>query len=637
MTYDELVQYYQSKVPQDPSAPLGTPAGDQRFNTWTQQLEQELGITGGDYNDPASGWANISPAQLDEFEVQGGNSSATTSKGAEQAIYDRAVPGILDDINRDAGRRTVADNLATQATAGAQSAATTLARTQGGGFDGKTYFAQNQDVAKEYERLGGQAGTGLTIDQFAERHYLQNGQREGRQPAYIQNAQLAQDFDNANRTQAANIAANNQAYKTQTDALQTATSSLQQNLTGNLAAKAAALDQQVAALNQNADQLDATQRKALADQIAAMQANLEQEVATQKQALTEQLATLGNNASAEAQSRRAALQQEIAGLTAAQAPLNEARLKAAELQATAVNVGLERTRDQLTADAARDGYVGGSTIQDAALVRATVDARQRAAEAMGGARVANATDNRDIGARDATGQRTIADALAGRTREIGDYGANTNFQLTSNAATGRRQIGDLNASGTAAITNNTGQNRFNIGNFQANTTASNANFGADQNRSILDAQTQGNYALTSNNAQQNQAATLQGNAARANYQDQDYNRTVAGGLALAAIPQNLTQTYTTLDNYANSGLTRAQNTLNWWSTNQNAAPTPGVTQVQASNTGNDISGFGAGLTGAALSYGNANRWWTTPSAPSLPKSATPVDAGGATNRTSLLT
>ncbi len=44
-----------------------------------------------------------------------------------------------------------------------------------------------------------------------------------------------------------------------------------------------------------------------------------------------------------------------------------------------------------------------------------------------------------------------------------------------------------------------------------------------------------------------------------------------------------------------------------------------------SNAGNDLAGFGANLTGAALSIGNANKWWQTPNTnntPALPASPT---------------
>lgn len=531
----------------------------------------------------------------------------------EVGLLNATLPAMLTDVNGDAARRNLVGSLATTALSGVSAAATTIGRTQGGGFDGRAYLQANPDVSAEYQRQRGAGLTTLDENQFAERHYLQFGQREGRQPAYTLSSQLAGDYNNANQTTAANIAANNTAFQTQLGALQKATTSLQDNLSGELAARAAALQTQIASLNDNISELDASQRAALATQIASMQGNLEEQVATQRQALQEQLAALGTAATTEAQARRAALNQEITALTAAQAPLAEARIRAADLQATAVNVGLERERDQMTADAARQGYVGGSSARDGAAVRATVGARQHAAEAMGAATTANATDTRDIGVRGATGERSIADALAGAQREIAGYGAGTNYQLTSNFATGRRAIGDFGAQGTAGISNTTATNRFNVGNYGANTTYANGVYGAGQNRGILDSFAQGTYGLTASNAQQNQGATIAGNQQRSNYYDGDYTRRLGGAMMLPGLTATAATTLTALDDFGTSGLTRTQRLLDWWTPRTSTPPTPGITPTTANNSGNDLASIGAGLTGAALNIGAANNWWRRPS------------------------
>jgi hypothetical protein len=562
----------------------------------------------------------------------------TTGGGVplEQGLLQTVVPGLVADVNADAGRRTLADNLANTAVQGSQGATDILQRTQGGHFDGATYFRNNPDVAAAFESQRA-ANPNVTADQFAEQHYLNNGQREGRQPAYVQSAQLAQDFNNANTTVAANIAAANQAAQTNLAALATANAAMQQNLTGDLAARAAALQQQIASLTQNLEQLDATQRQALTTQVASMQADLEQAINTQRQALTEQITALGAAATTEAQARRSSLQRELDGLTAAQVPLAEARNKAAELQATAVNVGLERTRDQMTAEAARAGFVGGSTVQDAALARATIDARQRAAEATSGARVANANDTREIAVRGATGERSIADALAAAQRDITGQGATGNAALTGALAQGRQQIGNFNSSGVAGITNNTAMARAGIGAMGANQTFQDQVFGSSQQRALADALAQGNLAITSNQANQTQLAQNQGAAARATYYDNDYNRSLNAAMGLTAIPANLTSTLTGLDNYANSGLNRTLGTLNWWSTNSGAAPTPGYTPVQPGNTGNDLSNLGTGLFRLGTSVGAANNWWQSPVSPPRTTTTGGVNAGGANLYTTPIT
>lgn len=584
----------------------------------------------------------------------------TTGGGVplEEGLLQTVLPRLTGDIAADAGRAAIADNLANTAVQGTQGLQTIFQRTQGGHFDSNTYFAQNPDVKAAFDAQHA-ANPNVTADQFAEQHYLNYGQREGRQPAYIQSAQLAQDFNNANRTVADNIAAANQAATSQQAALnsatqqqltqlQQATAAMQQNLTGNLAERAAALQQQIATLTQNLDQLDATQRAALTTQIQQMQADLETSINTQRQALTDQITAMGNAATTEAAARRASLQQELDGLTAAQAPLAEARIKAGELQATAVNVGLQRTRDQLTADAARAGFVGGSTVQDAALARATIDARQRAAEAASGARVANANDTRDIAVRGATGQRTIADALSAAQRDLANQSATGNAALTGALAQGRQQIGNFGSAGTAAITNNTATARAGIGAMGANQTFQDRVFGANEQRSFQDALAQGTYGINNanitgnlnianNNAQQIQQAQNQGAAARATYYDNDYNRQLNAALGLTALPGNLTQTLTGLDNYANSGLNRTLNTLNWWQTNSGAAPTPGYTPVQPSNAGNDLSNLGNGLFRLGTSIGAAQNWWQTPTTTTRTTTPGGINAGGANLYTTPIT
>lgn len=536
----------------------------------------------------------------------------------EQGLLGRALPSLIGDVDRDAERRTIADQLAQQALAGTNAATGILGRTQGGGFDGAAYFAANPDVAAAYQNQAN--GVVQTPDQFAEAHYLNTGQREGRQPMYRQSAQLAQDFANADRTVAANTGEINQAIQTQLTALSDATTAMQQNLTGDLAQRAAALQQQIAALTQNLDQLDATQRKALTEQIAAMQANLEESVATQRIALQQQIQALQGAVGTQAEAQRAALTQELQALTTAQAPMAEARLRAAELQATAVNVGLERTKDQLVADAARSGFVGGSTVQNAALARATVDARQRAAEGVGAAQLANAVDFRDIGVRGATGERTIAEALAEAQRQITSQGATGEAALTTAGALGRQQIKDSGATGVAGITNQTGLSRAQLGAQGANTTFNDQVFGADQKRALADALAQGGYGLKSAGAQATLAAQQAGNAAKATYYDNDYARSLSAALAVPSLVSNTASTLTGLDNYAQSGLGRTQGLLNWWATNPSTAPTPGSVAVQPDTSGNAWANLGAGLVGTAGNIAAANNWWknNTPTTTTTP-------------------
>jgi hypothetical protein len=146
----------------------------------------------------------------------------------------------------------------------------------------------------------------------------------------------------------------------------------------------------------------------------------------------QQLQTELGMADETATAKRAALDDALAKLTAAQQPLSDARLADAEGQVTAVNLGLERTLDQLDADRAQQGYVGGSTGDINAATRATVDARQRGANMVGAARVANATDTRDIGGFGANQGYSIAGALADQRQALtnADYGRSLQAALS---------------------------------------------------------------------------------------------------------------------------------------------------------------------------------------------------------------
>lgn len=85
-------------------------------------------------------------------------------------------------------------------------------------------------------------------------------------------------------------------------------------------------------------------------------------------------------------------QQRLAALD----PLNAARTSAAETQVSGINQELGQQKDQITAQDALSGFLGGSSMRDSALARAAYGARQTSAQAVGSANVANATDTRTI-------------------------------------------------------------------------------------------------------------------------------------------------------------------------------------------------------------------------------------------------
>lgn len=311
------------------------------------------------------------------------------------------------------------------------------------------------------------------------------------------------------------------------------------------------------AQSQNADATTATLIAAAKQANASQAGALTDSIDAQKQALAAQIAALQGDASQAATDKKAALQDQIAALTAAAAPLAAARLGAAEGQVTGINQGLESTKDQIAADAAKAGYIGGSTMQDASLARATIDARQKAAQAIGDAKVANAGD----------------------TANIGYLGANTGYSIADALASQKQTIGDQGATGDAALSA---------------------------------ALAQGNYSLAAALAQQIQGAQGQGAAAKATYFDQMFPNSVTAAQGLAQIPGAEANTLTSITPLRTTNTKNVLDILNWWATPTTTPTTSTTTIQQPSTAGNSISQLGNGLLGSAFTIGNANNWWQQP-------------------------
>lgn len=316
---------------------------------------------------------------------------------------------------------------------------------------------------------------------------------------------------------------------------------------------------------------------ALSGMTAEQIANLDKSIAAQKAALEQQVRELQGSAGQAADARRAALTQQLAELTAAQKPVSEARLRAAESEITGINLGLESSRDQLAADAAREGFYGPSSFDAAAQTRATIGARQDAARVGGAARVANATDDRGIGTYGANQGYSIADVFAGEQQRARDFGSGGNAALTAAGAEGTRGINDAGATG-----------RFNIA-----TTAS----------------------------REAQAAQQAGAGQKSAYFDQLYPNAVNAAQLKTQIPSATAGALTALIPYQTAGTRNALDVFNWFGTN---ATPPGSTAITMtpSNSGNQLGQFGANLVGGAFQLGNAN-WWAPKSTAKKPVSVVP--------------
>lgn len=119
--------------------------------------------------------------------------------------------------------------------------------------------------------------------------------------------------------------------------------------------------------------------------------------------------------------RFAALTEELGSREAALAVLNQERLNAADGQATAINLAQQTEADQIAANAAAQGFIGGSSFQDGQLGRSLITARQGAAGVMDATKVANATDVRSLSDYGATEKRGIIDQAAGLTYNTNDW------------------------------------------------------------------------------------------------------------------------------------------------------------------------------------------------------------------------
>lgn len=421
--------------------------------------------------------------------------------------------------------------------------------------------------------------------------------------------------------------------------------------------RASALQNQLGQLNTNVDERAAGELQALQSEIEAMRGSLDVSQQQKADALQQQIAQLGGSIDTYDAAQKAALVDEITKLTAAQLPVSQARVAAAENLVSSINLGLEQTRDQFASDQAAQGFIGGSSAQQGNLARAVIGARQNAAQTRSQADLSNADDMRTIGSRDATEGRTIAnstatnrfglsnygantgytdnlygagerrrlsDELAGRTGtvenarltdryNIGTYGANTGYSDNLLGVTEGRSLSDELATRMGGLKNERLTDRYNTGLYGANTAYGDSTTGSGERRALSDALASGQGGISTQLTAEQQAARDQGAARNASYFDQDYTRQLGTALTLPSLTTNYTAGINALDQYKNAGLDRSLQTLNWWA-GGGQAPSNQTAQYQAyvDQTGANIAGLGTGLLGAAVNVGNSQNWWQTP-------------------------
>jgi hypothetical protein len=570
MTYTQAVQYYLS---QNPGVGLSTPEEQQAFNNWSASLGpggfesftppgQAAPFAGHadlqaaydaalrantnlSWEDFAVEWANANPndPRLDDPQFAsslGLELETGPAVNAEQALGDYALQQGQADILRDAERKKEAEQI--------------LAGYQ------PTFDAARGTIADMYPTVPGQNSAMLNSE----------------------------------------LAASDAAAKAQTDALNAQLATLSGSLTGELAAKAANIQNQVASLTAGLGTFTAAERTSLAQQVASQFQALDQEVAARRQALTAQLSTMGSAISAHDVAMRTALQAELGQLNAAQEPLNAARISGAQTIASSINLGAQAQQDRVRADAAQAGYVGSSTGTDMAIARAAIGGRQGAAEAMSNATIQNATDTAGIARYGANTEFNIAAGTAGANRDLGFYGAGENRTVSDYGAAGTRGISDFSSTGVRTIDNNANTGNLNISNFGAGETRTlgdygatarkaTTDFGAGEKRNISDTAAGRGLSLFSNDLQRRLAAlSLPAQAVQQEFK--------VRGMA---------------DSYGQSGFDRTMNNLNYFRTNAGAAPSMATF---TGNTGidNGLDNLGAGIVSAAGGIAKANNYWASP-------------------------
>lgn len=469
----------------------------------------------------------------------------TEALPVEQGILQTALPGLIADVEADERRRTLADELAAQTRTDYEAARTALSPEE----NARRLLEEYAMADTTANALSSSAATSAQAQLQALQQSIASmqGNLTG---ALATKAKALQD-------QVATLNANlDKLDATQREALAKQIAAQQQDLQESITAQREALQQQLTTLRGGVDEQTQARRTALQQELASLQgvntaqaearrqalqqeiASLQSTAATQNQArvqaLQSELESLRGATGAQADSRRAALQEEltslrsaattqndsrvqalqkeIEGLIAAQAPMAQARLDSANALSSAINLGFESTKDQLTATRAKQGYLGSSSFDNAALARAAIGARQNAAQTMGQARELNADDLRQIQARAATEGRSLADELSGNLAAISTRGATEGrgiseelarnlYGINTTGAAERRTLADELASNLAAISTRGATEGRSIADQLAAAQRDVGVYGANNARSIAEADAAAKFGITQQGAE----------------------------------------------------------------------------------------------------------------------------------------
>jgi hypothetical protein len=395
------------------------------------------------------------------------------------------------------------------------------------------------------------------------------------------------------------LAMSNAATQEQLGFLQEQIAALSGSLDIDLQERAASLQTQLDTLRQGLDTFTEAERAALAQQLETNFNALETETTARRDALATELAGMGEAINAQEAARRAALQTEVDKLTAALEPMKAIRIQGAEALAASVNLGAQSERDRIMAEQARGGYIGGSTSTDAALARATINARQEAARGLISAQEANAGDDLSLARYAAGGERGISDDTTGLRFDADLYGVGQTRGLSDYDAQQRRGITDFGAGETRGIASRDAVNRLDFTRYGADQTRALGDYGTSERRGIRDMGATDTRGIRDAGSQRKFTLFSNDIARRLN--------------ALSAVPQAINTEFAmrdAADQYGQSGLRRSFDNLSFFNLGGGMAPTQATYQQGANTTtGEAFQNVGAGLVGIAGNIGQANQWW----------------------------
>lgn len=574
----------------------------------------------------------------------------------EQALLQQTLPSVESQIGQTANYTTEANNLLAQN----QAAYTNLGNVLAQGAevpDVNTFFSQNPAAASAFAATGGVVpgqnnGQAMTAAQFAQYYATANNlqlpvtsplqqQQDSAVNTAVGTATGAVNAATGTESGAATTAAAQQTAAAQANAnsnltsLSQAVASMQGSLTGELGAQAAALAQNLQTLQSNIGTFGSAESQALTTQINQQLQDLQTAISQQQSALQTQAQTLQGATDSESQQQLASVNTELQSLNAAEAPVAAATTAAAQAQVTAVNIGLAQQNNQIQAQSALQGFVGGSTMTNNAEENAAIAAQQQGAADVGQANVTNAENYQAIADQGAQQSNAIQQAIAGQTYTNTANTAAGQDALANALAQGQQNLNDTGAAGQAAIQAAVAGQQESASNTDANTAYANTVAGLQAQNTLANQLAEGTANIQSTEAGQNQ--TIANTAAQQQQQATDtgatnllgvqetgaaqtesnalnaYNQSLQSALGAASIPANEATAIPGLANVANTGTNNALSTLNWWASPATAS-TPGALATTPATTGTALSTLGSGLLGSAITAGNANNWWQSPAA-----------------------